>query len=57
MDAFTAEVHQTLKEELTPTLLKLFQKLKRRPHFLTYSEANVTLVSNFSVKSYLTQSF
>ena len=45
-DSFTAEFYQKFREELTPILLKLFQKIadKRKP-LNSFYEATITLTS------------
>jgi hypothetical protein len=43
-DGFTAKFYQIFKEELTPTLLKLFQEIERETLPNSFCEASITLI-------------
>ena len=43
-DSFTGEFYQTCKEELTPVLLKLFQKVEEGTLPKTFCEATIMLI-------------
>ena len=43
-DGFTAEFYQKFRDELTPTLLKLFQKVSEGKLPNSFYEATITLI-------------
>ena len=50
-DGFTGEFHQICKEEIIPTLLKIFQKVKEGILPKTFYEATITLIPKRKILS------